>query len=143
MVASESYNSINGIANLEFLFISINCLYTTIFLLNIYNFFIMFIFIEMLSIGLYILAAFNKRYLYSIEAGLKYFILGAFSSSLILTGIIFLYGFTGLFEFQNMYMLFLYNFYFLKELYLYGIIFSFIMIFIGFLFKLYSAPFHF
>jgi NADH:ubiquinone oxidoreductase subunit 2 (subunit N) len=97
----------------------------------------------MLSIGLYALASFNKRYLYSIEAGLKYFILGSFSSSLILIGIAFIYGFTGFFNFQDLYMLFLYNSFFLLNFYFTGIISAFALLFLGFLFKLYSAPFHF
>jgi NADH-quinone oxidoreductase subunit N len=107
------------------------------------NFFILFILLEMLSLGLYVLAAFNKRHLYSIEAGLKYFILGSFSSSLILLGIVFLYGFTGFFSFEDIYMLFLYNSFFLIDFYIFGILSSFLLIILGFLFKLYSAPFHF
>lgn len=139
----KNYNKINNINNFEFLFIAFNCLHMCIFLLNVCNFFTLFILIEMLSIGLYVLASFNKRYLYSIEAGLKYFILGSFSSSLILIGIAFIYGFTGFFNFQDLYMLFLYNSFFLLNFYVTGIIAAFALLFLGFLFKLYSAPFHF
>lgn len=145
ILATTNYNNFNSINNFEFLFISLNCMHMCIFLVHVCNFFILFILIEMLSIGLYVLASFNKRYMYSIEAGIKYFILGSFSSSLILLGIIFLYGFTGFFNFKDLYILFLYNNFFFTDLnfYFVGILVSFLLIFIGLLFKLYSAPFHF
>ena len=52
----------------------------------------LFIGIEMLSIPLYILTGSDKRNLKSNEASLKYFLMGAFSTGLMLLGIAFLYG---------------------------------------------------
>lgn len=54
-----------------------------------------FIGIEILSIASYIMTAFRTRSGHSIEAGLKYFFLGAFSSTLLLYGISLLYGVSG------------------------------------------------
>lgn len=54
-----------------------------------------FLGLETLSIPLYILAAFLRRSQPSQEAGLKYFLLGAFSSALFLYGIALVYGATG------------------------------------------------
>jgi NADH-quinone oxidoreductase subunit N len=54
-----------------------------------------FLSLEILSIALYVLAAFDKRRLTSQEAGLKYFILGSFSSAVFLYGIALTYGATG------------------------------------------------
>lgn len=51
--------------------------------------------IEMQSLCLYVLAAFKRTSRLSVEAGLKYFILGALSSSLLLFGMSLIYGFTG------------------------------------------------
>ena len=51
--------------------------------------------LELQSLALYILAAFNRNSLHSSEAGLKYFILGAISSGLLLFGISIVYGYTG------------------------------------------------
>lgn len=51
--------------------------------------------LEIMSIGLYILAAFNWRQLSSGEAGMKYFVLGAFASAFFLYGAALLYGVTG------------------------------------------------
>lgn len=51
--------------------------------------------LELQSLSLYILAAFNRNSLHSSEAGLKYFILGALSSGILLFGISLVYGYTG------------------------------------------------
>ena len=51
--------------------------------------------VEMQSLALYILAAFNRDSRRSTEAGLKYFVLGALSSGLMLYGASLVYGFTG------------------------------------------------
>ncbi|MEQ1554799.1 MAG: NADH-quinone oxidoreductase subunit N [Ferruginibacter sp.] len=52
----------------------------------------MFIGIEIMSIPLYILTSSDKRNLKSNEAGLKYFLMGAFSTGILLLGIAFIYG---------------------------------------------------
>src|SRR5205814_6594779 len=54
-----------------------------------------FLALEILSIALYVLAAFDRRRLSSQEAGLKYFLLGSFSSAVFLYGIALVYGATG------------------------------------------------
>jgi NADH:ubiquinone oxidoreductase subunit 2 (subunit N) len=57
--------------------------------------------IELQSLAFYILAAFKKNSTYSIEAGLKYFILGAFSSGLFLFGSSLIYGLSGSVNFAD------------------------------------------
>src|SRR6476660_3841710 len=54
-----------------------------------------FLSLEILSISLYVLAAFDRRRMTSQEAGLKYFVLGSFSSAVLLYGIALTYGATG------------------------------------------------
>jgi len=56
---------------------------------------IVFLSLEILSIPLYVLAAFDRRRLASQEAGIKYFVLGAFSSAVFLYGVALVYGATG------------------------------------------------
>ncbi len=56
---------------------------------------LVFVALEVFSIALYILAAFDRKRSQSHEAGLKYFILGAFSSAVFLYGIALVYGATG------------------------------------------------
>src|SRR5215203_4342800 len=55
----------------------------------------MFLGLEILSIAVYVLAAMHLRKVSSQEAGVKYFVLGAFSSAFFLYGIAFVYGGTG------------------------------------------------
>tara|TARA_B100000780_G_scaffold34054_1_gene21259 strand:+ start:1939 stop:3561 length:1623 start_codon:yes stop_codon:yes gene_type:complete len=57
--------------------------------------------IELQSLAFYVLAAFKKNSTFSIESGLKYFILGAFSSSLFLFGSSILYGISGTVNFEE------------------------------------------
>ena len=56
---------------------------------------VVFLALEVLSIPLYVLAAFDRRRLTSQEPGIKYFVLGAFSSAIFLYGIALTYGATG------------------------------------------------
>lgn len=51
--------------------------------------------IELQGLAFYVLAAFKKSSSFSIESGIKYFILGSFSTALFLLGITFVYGFSG------------------------------------------------
>lgn len=62
------------------------------------NLLILFLGIEILSIPQYILAGSDKRNLKSSEASLKYFLMGAFSTGILLMGIVLLYGATGTFD---------------------------------------------
>ena len=56
--------------------------------------------LELQSLAIYVLAAFARDKLRSSEAGLKYFVLGALASGLLLYGISLVYGFTGTMEFD-------------------------------------------
>ncbi len=56
---------------------------------------IVFLGLEIMSIALYVLAAFNRRQMASAESGMKYFVLGAFASAFFLYGVAFIYGATG------------------------------------------------
>ena len=61
----------------------------------------LFLGLEILSISLYVLAAYHRRRLESGEAGLKYFILGSFSSAIFLYGAALVYGATGSTQFGD------------------------------------------
>ncbi len=65
------------------------------------NLLALYIGIEMMSLALYVLAAFNRDSLRATEAGLKYFVLGALSSGILLYGISLIYGFTGTLNFDG------------------------------------------
>ena len=102
------------------------------------------------------MAAMKKDSAFSVDAGLKYFILGAFSSSLFLFGSSILYGVSGTINFEDLKnLLFLINveygktdvfenYTFVKHIFLDGslIQFALVFIFVSLLFKLAVAPFH-
>lgn len=76
------------------------------FLITSYDLISLYLSIEMQSLCCYVLAASKKDSSFSTEAGLKYFILGSFSSILLLFGISYFYGFTGTTNFSNLTLLF-------------------------------------
>ena len=57
--------------------------------------------IELQSLSFYVMSAFKKNSSFSVDAGLKYFILGSFSSAILLLGFSFLYGITGSLNFED------------------------------------------
>lgn len=99
------------------------------------NLLMLFIGIEILSIPLYILTASDKRNLKANEAALKYFLMGSFSTGILLCGIAFLYGHGGTFMVERMAAQGQ-NLSYLEAL---GLIF----LFVGLCFKVSLAPFHF
>ncbi len=102
----------------------------------------LYLVLELQGFSFYILTAYNKNNQYSVESGLKYYILGSFSSVLLLFGISFIYGFTGLLSFQEI-EIFLSNFnYYIKNISVHFLHISFLFVMVSFLFKLYAAPFH-
>jgi NADH-quinone oxidoreductase subunit N len=70
-------------------------------LLGARNWVAFFVCIETLSIPGYILAALHTRKNHSLEAGLKYLLMGAFASSFLLLGIAIIYGLCGAFDYES------------------------------------------
>ena len=66
------------------------------------NFITMYLGMELMALSVYVLVGYQRDVLRSNEAALKYFILGALSSGMLLYGITFLYGVTGSFDFVTM-----------------------------------------
>ncbi len=97
-----------------------------------------FLGIEILSISLYVLAASQPKNLKSNEAGMKYFLMGAFASGFILFGIALVYGAVGSFDTATIYGALLDN-PFVPKWHFIGIV----MLSIGLLFKIAAVPFHF
>ena len=98
---------------------------------------LMYLSIETLSLSLYVLAAIRRSGQYSTEAGLKYFILGALSSGLLLFGSSLIYIITGLTEFES-----ISNYIWLSESSEIGLSLGAAFIIMALLFKLAAAPFH-
>ena len=90
--------------------------------------------LELQSLALYVLATFNRDQLKSSEAGLKYFVLSALSSGLLLYGCSLIYGFTGSTNFNVISTQFNAN--------EYAITFGIVFILVGLAFKISAVPFH-
>tara|TARA_B100000674_G_scaffold439722_1_gene402197 strand:+ start:200 stop:1618 length:1419 start_codon:yes stop_codon:yes gene_type:complete len=90
--------------------------------------------LELQSLALYVLATFNRDEIKSSEAGLKYFVLSALSSGLLLYGCSLIYGFTGSTNFNII----------ASELNSseYALTFGIVFILVGLAFKISAVPFH-
>ena len=92
--------------------------------------------LELQSLAIYVLAAFNRDSLRSTEAGLKYFVLGALSSGMLLYGISLVYGYTGGVGFQAIAAALGEG---ERQL---GLVFGLVFVLAGLAFKLSAVPFH-
>ncbi|CAH58204.1 NADH-quinone oxidoreductase subunit N [Ehrlichia ruminantium] len=101
---------------------------------NLLSFYLSF---EIQSITLYALTCFDKSAVKSSEAGIKYFVLSALSSCIMLYGISMLYGYTAQVGFDE-----LHNFFSGSEVVSLGVILGIVLILISIFFKLSVAPFH-
>ncbi|WP_409433654.1 NADH-quinone oxidoreductase subunit NuoN [Litorimonas sp. RW-G-Af-16] len=96
----------------------------------------MYVGLEMQSLALYIMAAFNRDSLRASEAGLKYFVLGAISSGLLLYGASMVYGFTGSLEYPQIAASIAENGA------TSGVVAGMVFLLCGLAFKISAAPFH-
>lgn len=112
-------------------------------IISSYDLITMYLAIELQSLCFYIVTNLKFYSNFSIEAGLKYFILGALSSGILLFGCSLLYGFTGLTNFLDLTILFYYNILEGFNLGHYkGALIGIIFIYCGILFKIGIVPFH-
>ena len=101
------------------------------------NLMAMYLGIELQSLSLYVLAAIKRDSLQSAESGIKFFVLGALSSGILLYGSSLIYGFTGNTNFIDIFN----TISSLENLNL-GIIFGLVFILVGLAFKVSAVPFH-
>lgn len=80
---------------IEYFTISILGIIGTMVMISAYSLLMLYLGIELLSLALYALIGFNKKSGLSSEAAIKYYVLGAMSSGILLFGISLIYGFTG------------------------------------------------
>ncbi|GAB4168836.1 MAG: NADH-quinone oxidoreductase subunit NuoN [Rickettsiaceae bacterium] len=99
------------------------------------DFILLFCGLELQALSGYALAAFNTKQVKSSEAGLKYFVLGALMSGVMLLGISFLYGFSGSIKFIDI------RYALNGELNI-GLVVGSVFVLAGILFKLSAAPLH-
>ena len=142
IIFQYTYQHLNYLNSLkiEYFTISILGLVGTMVMISAYSLLMLYLGIELLSLALYALIGFNKHSGLSSEAAIKYYVLGAMSSGILLFGISLIYGFTGsinYFEIADQ----IRNINSNSVQYL-GIIFGIIFITASLCFKFGAAPFH-
>jgi NADH-quinone oxidoreductase subunit N len=137
LLLSSGYIKTYQINNFEYFVIVALAVFGQLVLISSADFLTAYLALEIQSFAFYLMAAFKRDSAYSTEAGLKYFLLGSFSSTLLLFGVSLLYGFFGTTNFAilNLLLFETSEFQLLADI-------AFFLILIGLLFKLAAAPFH-
>ena len=132
--SSKNFIIDNKLNKFEYPIIILISILGMFFMVSSNDFILFYLGLELQSLALYILAAIDRDNLRSSESGIKYFVLSALSSGLLLYGCSLLYGFTGSTNFeiisnelnkQNV-----------------GAIFAMVFILVGLAFKVSAVPFH-
>lgn len=133
------------INNIEYVILILFAIFGLILLCSANDLLISYLSIELQSLSFYLLTAFNRNSIFSTESGLKYFILGALSSSLFLFGSSIVYGVTGTTNFED-YRDFFWSYneilFFSKNNFSNLLNFGFLLITFSIFFKLALVPFH-
>ena len=137
LALSIGYNKRNGIGRFEYPVLVVFAVVGMITLIGANNLLSLYIGFEIQSLALYVLAAFARSTLRSSEAGLKYFVLGALSSGLLLYGISLVYGFAGTTGFGGIALAFSND-----HAALIGSSLGLVFVLVGLAFKISAAPFH-
>ncbi len=134
LISSQQYVKEKKISKFEYPIIILLSVLGMFFMVSSNDLILFYLGLELQSLSLYILAAFDRNNLKSSESGLKYFILSALASGLLLYGCSLLYGFTGATNFeiiknnlnsQNT-----------------GAVFAMVFVIVGLAFKVSAVPFH-
>ena len=134
LLTSSDYVKNNGINKIEYPIIILFSVVGMMLMISSYDLIIFYLSLELQSLCLYVLASFNRNNLKSTEAGLKYFVLSALASGLLLYGSSLVYGFTGSTNFEII----------SKNLIdeSTGATFGIVFIIVGLAFKVSAVPFH-
>ena len=134
LVISSNYLKTFKIYKIEYPILILSSVLGMMVMISSNDLIVFYMGLELQSLALYVLATFNRDQLKSSEAGLKYFILSALSSGLLLYGCSLIYGFSGSTNFDVISSQLNSNEYVLT----FGIVF----ILVGLAFKISAVPFH-
>ena len=134
LLSTKDYVKSNNIDKIEYPIIVLAATLGMILMISSYDLIVFYLGLELQSLSLYILASFKRNNEKSTEAGLKYFVLSALASGLLLYGCSLIYGFTGSTNFEIISK----N---LNETNT-GAVFGIVFIIVGLAFKVSAAPFH-
>ncbi len=134
MLSSSAYIKTLKILKIEYPILILSSILGMLVMISSNDLIVFYLGLELQSLALYVLASFNRDNILSSESGLKYFVLSALSSGLLLYGCSLVYGFSNST-----------NFTYISNSSLdfqYGIIFGLVFIIVGLAFKISAVPFH-
>ena len=134
LISSSKYLKIFKILQIEYSILILCSILGMLVIISSNDLIVFYVGLELQSLALYVLASFNRDEIKSSEAGLKYFVLSALSSGLLLYGCSLIYGLSGSTNFE----LIANNF---NEIQ-YGLTFGIVFILVGLAFKISAVPFH-
>ncbi len=134
LVISSNYLKSFKIFKIEYPILILSSVLGMMIMISSNDLIVFYMGLELQSLALYVLATFNRDQLKSSEAGLKYFVLSALSSGLLLYGCSLIYGFTGSTNFNLI----------ADQLHAdqYALTFGIVFILVGLAFKISAVPFH-
>ena len=134
LAISRSYLKIFKIFKIEYPILILSSVLGMMVMISSNDLMVFYMGLELQSLALYVLATFNRDNLKSSEAGLKYFVLSALSSGLLLYGCSLIYGFAGSTNFDIISTQLNSN--------EYALTFGIVFILVGLAFKISAVPFH-
>ena len=134
LIVSSNYLKSLKIFKIEYPILILSSVLGMMIMISSNDLIVFYMGLELQSLALYVLATFNRDQIKSSEAGLKYFVLSALSSGLLLYGCSLIYGFTGSTNFDI-----IANQLNSNE---YAITFGIVFILVGLAFKISAVPFH-
>jgi NADH-quinone oxidoreductase subunit N len=137
LILALDWNQAQGIARFEFPVLMLFSTVGMMIMAGASNLMTLYLGLELMSLALYVLAAFARDQLRSAEAGLKYFVLSGLASGLLLYGISLIYGFSGTMDLASLHELLL-----KPESASPGLVVGIVFVFVGLAFKVSAVPFH-
>jgi len=136
LMLSEDYLTKRGLMKFEFPILIALAVIGMMMMVSAGDLMALYMGLELQSLALYVVASFNRDSVRSTEAGLKYFVLGALSSGLLLYGASLVYGYTGTTLFTGITEVVA------AEGISLGLLFGIVFMCAGLAFKVSAAPFH-
>jgi len=137
MILAQPYNIREDIKQFEFPILMVFAVLGMMMMVSANDLLSLYVGLELQSLSLYVLAAIRRDNLRSSEAGLKYFVLGALSSGILLYGMSLIYGFAGTTSFDGLAGIFAAD----NDAPV-GVIVGLVFIAAGLAFKVSAVPFH-
>jgi NADH-quinone oxidoreductase subunit N len=135
LLLSFEFMSRARIAGFEFPILVLLATLGMMILISASDFIALYLGLEMMSLALYVVAAYHRDNTRATEAGLKYFVLGALSSGMLLYGASLIYGFSGTVSFVGVAAA-------VKGHSNIGVVFGLVFLLAGLAFKISAVPFH-